>query len=119
MASPNRLWGRQMESTKEGFEDQTLASIANAVEIEVSVVLGKFAPRMGKPGVMAQGSKLAGALPSHVAGSSRSRQLPLSCRSEFVMKQLQQSVSLYSELQAAPSHLPIQKPGQCAGEVAG
>jgi uncharacterized protein (DUF2384 family) len=116
-------------SSADGLDGQILASIANAIEIEVGLILERLAPKLRKPGVRAA-SKFAGAVASHVASLSRSRQMTLDECCEFILRQLQQSISLYAELPATRraddnslivdlADLPIQKAVQWAGEVAG
>src|SRR3954454_2841570 len=118
-----------MEQSDNRLSDSAVAGLANAIQIEVLTTLEKLVPTMRKPAALAA-SRLAGELAAYVATLSRSRQFALQAQSDFVIKQLQQSIALYSELgnrqvkdegtfEGETSDLPTHKPGRWAGQVSG
>ena len=60
------------KSGRGDLDGQILGSIANAIEIEVGLMLERLAPKLRKPGVRVA-SKFAGAVACHVATGETER----------------------------------------------
>ena len=88
-----------MEQSDIRLSDPAVAGLANAIQIEVLTTLEKLVPTMRKPAALAA-SRLAGELAAYVATlSPYYGKIALQAQSGFVIKQLQQSIALYSKLE--------------------